>query len=220
MDAYTEKFYACIHELFTDYCLCKKCGVYPSGILDYYPQSVSFAFHRCSSLNKTTYPINFAVEEWMKIHTVYYTEYLTPREIVSSTSVALMRTLKKYVKEDDLHIFVRIAFLFKWKMSSAYDHILKYIPMLIELAKVCSNVPLSEFATIVRNCCVSGTKVTDNAFLRIQEWTIRAHNNNACKLWHSWDMESHEYTHFNQWLPRELVEDTAMLMGYKCAPLI
>lgn len=124
----------------------KKCGVYISGIMYYYPQSVSYVHHRCSD-KREVYSIDFVVDEWMKHHLVYY-KHTTP-SIVSGTRDELMRTVKRFVREDEFPIFLRIAFLFRWKLASAYNHILQYIPMLIKVIKACTNVSVCECTTIV-----------------------------------------------------------------------
>lgn len=43
------------------------------------------------------------------------------------------------------------------------------------------------------------------------------HNSLISPAWDTWFMESSDFTHLNQWMPREMMEDVAVLTG-KYAP--
>lgn len=219
MDIYTAKLYECIYAMFKDYCLCKKCGDYICNKIRYYPGRITNGFHVCGEVHTLKYSSEFAVNEWMDCHVMYEHE-ITPQGVVPSARSELIQILHQFVHVNDIPIFLCISFAFKWKLNQAHMPILTYISSLIGLFKECSNVQSSTFAKLLwMHCVVYPCQLNEQTFQRFQTIVIEEHNNNSCTLWHAWFLDGHEYTHFNQWLPRELV-DIAMIIGCGISPPI
>lgn len=215
LNEYTERLNEEIYRIFKEYCICRNCGEHIQGKMRYYPMKVANGFHICFTEPKREHSMEYAVNEWMRFYLLH-----------DDNRVDVARVLYQLVHPNDISIFLKIAFLFRWKLFQRNMDLLKCtIPTLIELAKACTNVPDHIFITILRNSVINcrdlyvnttHNAIVDNTCSKI----IAEHNARSYKLWDTWFMESDEYTHLSQWLPRELIEDMAMLMGHGTSPPI
>ena len=149
-------------------------------------------------------------ETWLRISFRVSVTHDTP-EILKVIIFDLTRSLTVFTLPF-LDLFVSASVSIYTELFFLKEQVIK-LSQITNRTKYITKLDVVEITKKARSMCHNEQQLNELFTIELKQ----RHNSLISPAWDTWFMESSDFTHLNQWMPREIMEDVAVLTG-KYAP--
>lgn len=202
-------------------CQCVKCGQLKNWNISEYVMGLPRSpCEPCDSSDPLVFNQQSAVLFWMSRYGVNYKQ-LMPGETLQQTAARkyphFIQELHRVIDICHIPVFLDVVHVKRIRgiisMKETFDFVGEYTKRIHQLKELCGNLSQRTFNKLVKNHTMWYLTNVERVCTHVTQQVIRKNNKQISKVWKVWFMETEDYTQFVQWLPREMMEDVALLSG-------